>query len=56
LNLTRDHDTLPKKLFTKPFSGGRSDGIVLDPAELEEALEEYYKRAGWDVATGIPPA
>jgi aldehyde:ferredoxin oxidoreductase len=36
--LTRDHDTLPKKLFAQPLSGGRSDGIVLDPAELDAAI------------------
>jgi len=52
--LTRDHDTLPKKLFTKPLSGGRSDGIVLDPAELDAALTMYFEQAGWDVETGVP--
>lgn len=52
--LTRDHDTLPKKLFTKPLSGGRSDGIVLDPAELEAGITLYFEQAGWDVETGVP--
>jgi len=52
--LTRDHDTLPKKLFTKPLSGGRSDGIALDPTELEFAITTYFMQAGWDVETGVP--
>jgi aldehyde:ferredoxin oxidoreductase len=52
--LTRDQDTLPKKLFAKPLSGGRSDGLVLDPAELEWAITEYFEQAGWDVETGVP--
>ena len=52
--LTRDHDTLPKKLFTKALSGGRSDGIVLDPAELDNAITTYFDQAGWDVETGTP--
>jgi aldehyde:ferredoxin oxidoreductase len=52
--LTRDHDTLPKKLFTQPLSGGRSDGLVLDPAELDYALTTYFELAGWDVETGTP--
>ena len=52
--LTRDHDTLPKKLFNQPLSGGRSDGLVLDPAELEVAITQYFELAGWDVETGVP--
>ncbi len=52
--LNRDHDTLPKKLFTRPLSGGRSDGIVLDPTELEFAITTYFMQAGWDVETGVP--
>ena len=52
--LTRDQDTLPKKLFSKPLSGGRSDGIVLDQAELDAGLAMYYRQAGWDMATGVP--
>ena len=52
--LTRDHDTLPKKLFNQPLSGGRSDGIVLDPAELDVAITQYFELAGWDVETGVP--
>ncbi len=52
--LTRDQDTLPKKLFTKPLSGGRTDGVVLDPAELDMALTMYFELAGWDVETGTP--
>jgi aldehyde:ferredoxin oxidoreductase len=52
--LTRDHDTLPKKLFTKPLSGGRTDGMTLDPDELDMAITQYFELAGWDVETGIP--
>ncbi|CUS03965.2 Aldehyde ferredoxin oxidoreductase [Candidatus Promineifilum breve] len=52
--LTRDQDTLPKKLFAKPLSGGRSDGLALDPAELEWAITHYFELAGWDVETGTP--
>ncbi len=52
--LTRDQDTLPGKLFKKPLSGGRSDGIVLDPEELERGITAYFEMAGWDVATGTP--
>jgi aldehyde:ferredoxin oxidoreductase len=52
--LTRDQDTLPKKLFNKPLQGGRSDGIVMDPLELDSALDMYFDQAGWNVATGVP--
>lgn len=49
----RDKDTLPKKLF-KPLKGGKSDGRLVKPEELEFALDAYYTMAGWDQATGMP--
>lgn len=52
--LERDKDTLPKKLFKKALKGGRSDGIILDEAELTAGMDMYYRQAGWDVETGIP--
>lgn len=52
--LSRDQDTLPKKLFRQPLKGGRSDGVLLDEAELAAGIDLYYEQAGWDVATGIP--
>lgn len=52
--LARDKDTLPRKMFVKPLTGGRSDGIKLDEAELANGLDMYYQQAGWDVATGVP--
>ena len=52
--LRRDKDTLPKKLLTNPLKGGRSDGVMLEQAELSWALDAYFEQAGWDVATGVP--
>ncbi len=52
--LTRDQDTLPKKLFKKALEGGRSDGILLDNAELQAGLDMYYEQAGWDKVSGNP--
>ncbi len=52
--LSRDHDTLPKKLFKNALKGGRSEGLVLEEAELANGLDMYYAQAGWDVATGTP--
>lgn len=54
--LSRDQDTLPKKLFKKALQGGRTDGMTLDPAEFEMSLDLYYEQAGWDVTTGNPTA
>jgi len=34
-------------------SGGRSDGMFVAPAELEQAKDTYYAMAGWDAA-GVP--
>jgi aldehyde:ferredoxin oxidoreductase len=52
--ITRDRDTLPKRLF-EPLQGGPSDGEFIDRAEFEAALEMYYEQAGWDPVTGNPP-
>ncbi|MDI6768194.1 MAG: aldehyde ferredoxin oxidoreductase family protein [Anaerolineales bacterium] len=52
---TRKDDQLPKKFF-KPLAGtGPTAGIALDPKEVEAALDEYYKLAGW-TNDGIPTA
>jgi len=51
--LARADDRLPKKMY-QALVGGASDGIALTPAELEQAKDDYYAMAGWDVATGIP--
>jgi aldehyde:ferredoxin oxidoreductase len=52
--LTRDQDTLPKKLFAKPLSGGRSDGLLLSNDEFQAGLDLYYDQAGWDKESGVP--
>ena len=52
--MTRDHDTLPRRLFDEPLIGGMSDGVTVDEAEFEEALDEYHRQVGWDLDTGAP--
>ncbi len=52
--LSRKDDKLPAKLFQKALKGGRSDGIILDEAEIEAGLDMYFEQAGWDKKTGIP--
>jgi aldehyde:ferredoxin oxidoreductase len=49
---TREHDVLPPKL-AKPRQGGPSDGVFIDPADLEAAKDAYYAMCGWD-ANGVP--
>jgi len=51
--LSRDQDTLPKKMFRQGLTGGRSDGIILDQAELSTGLDMYFEQAGWD-NQGVP--
>jgi aldehyde:ferredoxin oxidoreductase len=53
--ITREQDTLPKRLFDEPLEGGLTDGVALDREELAAALDMYYDQAGWDPATGNPP-
>ena len=49
---TREDDVLPPKL-AQPRIGGPSDGLFIDPAELERAKDTYYAMCGWD-AQGVP--
>ena len=49
----RAQDKLPKKMF-QALKGGESDGISLDEAEIETALDLYYQLAGWEIETGMP--
>jgi aldehyde:ferredoxin oxidoreductase len=46
-------DQLPKKIF-QALTGGKTDGLSLNPAEFEQARRAYYILAGWDAETGIP--
>ncbi len=52
--ITREQDTLPRRLFDEPLQGGRTDGAVVDRETWEAALETYYEMAGWDPTTGNP--
>ena len=50
----RREDRLPAKFF-RPLTGtGPTAGVALDPAAIEGARDEYYRRAGWDGRTGNP--
>jgi aldehyde:ferredoxin oxidoreductase len=49
---TRADDVLPPKL-AKPKTGGPTDGVSIDPADLERAKDTYYAMSGWD-DQGIP--
>jgi aldehyde:ferredoxin oxidoreductase len=51
--LDRKADKLPKKFF-KPLQGvGPTAGIALTHEEIESAIDEYYRLAGWS-ENGIP--
>jgi aldehyde:ferredoxin oxidoreductase len=52
--LTRDQDTLPKKLYKKALDGGRTNGALLEEAELLAGMDTYFEQAGWDIASGTP--
>jgi len=51
--LDRKADKLPKKFFRKREGTGPTAGITLTHDEVEMALDEYYKFAGW-TKQGIP--
>jgi aldehyde:ferredoxin oxidoreductase len=49
----RSQDRLPKKM-TRALEGGKTDGVSINPADLEQAQDWYYHLAGWDPRTGTP--
>jgi aldehyde:ferredoxin oxidoreductase len=51
--LTRDQDTLPKRLINYRMPGTWSDDKI-DSQSLEKMKNEYYASMKWDVESGIP--
>ena len=51
--LDRKDDKLPKKFYKALQGEGPSAGVALTHEEIESALDEYYKMAGW-TDNGIP--
>jgi len=49
----RKDDKLPKKFFKAVTGTGPTTGFVLTQAEVDSAIEHYYKLAGW-TANGVP--
>jgi aldehyde:ferredoxin oxidoreductase len=49
----RQDDKLPKKFFKELKGSGPTAGIALTHAEIESAIDEYYRLAGW-TNNGIP--
>ncbi len=49
----RKQDKLPKKFFKALKGSGPTAGIALTHEEVEGALDEYYRLAGWS-AMGVP--
>ena len=51
--LGRKDDRLPKKFYNALQGEGPTAGIALSRQEIESAIDEYYRLAGWD-NQGIP--
>jgi len=51
----RKQDKLPKKFFKALKGTGPTAGIALTHEEIDSAIDEYYKLAGW-TPNGIPTA
>jgi aldehyde:ferredoxin oxidoreductase len=53
--LDRNADKLPKKFFKALKGEGPTAGIALTHEEMDSAIDEYYRLAGW-TSDGIPTA
>ncbi|MDP8246743.1 MAG: aldehyde ferredoxin oxidoreductase family protein [Candidatus Tritonobacter lacicola] len=55
LGVSREDDSLPYKVHSRPVLTGPNAGRVIDREEFQRALSLYYRKRGWD-ENGIPPA
>jgi len=51
--LSKKDDTLPERLFTLPIHDGPSKGAVVNKADFDAELVEYYRLWGW-TDDGVP--
>jgi aldehyde:ferredoxin oxidoreductase len=51
--ISKKDDTLPERLFTTPIHDGPSKGAVVNKADFDNELEQYYKLWGWS-SDGVP--
>ncbi len=49
-------DTLPERFFTEALTLGKAEGSVLDRAEFQQSLADWYSERGYDPETGRPSA
>ncbi|MCP4630364.1 MAG: aldehyde ferredoxin oxidoreductase family protein [bacterium] len=53
--LRRKDDTVPYRFMHEKIPDGNSKGLRLKPEELQQMLDDYYERRGWD-ENGVPTA
>lgn len=51
---TRSDDVYPQKYVTPLRGTGPTAGVYMDPEDLEEHKDIYFRMAGWDVESGNP--
>jgi aldehyde:ferredoxin oxidoreductase len=51
--IDREADVLPQKM-KKALVGGKTEGLSISEADIEQAKDWYYAMSRWDVSTGIP--
>ncbi len=52
--ITREMDTLPKRLMEDPLPEGPAKGMVIEKKTLEMMKDAYYEFRGWDKESGKP--
>ncbi len=51
---TREHDSLPERIFKDPVISGPAGGKTLPRKDFEKMLADYYTARGWDEQGKIP--
>jgi aldehyde:ferredoxin oxidoreductase len=52
--ITREADSLPRRLMEDPLPDGPAKGMVIDKETIEMLKDAYYQIRGWDKKTGNP--
>ncbi|MCL5257327.1 MAG: aldehyde ferredoxin oxidoreductase family protein [Chloroflexi bacterium] len=50
---TRKDDSAPRRIFSEPVPDGPKKGSLVNPADFDSMLEEFYAISGWD-NKGVP--
>ncbi len=50
----REDSVFPKRFYQERFPDGPAQGMIIDKESVDQMLEDYYEKRGWNRADGVP--